>query len=143
MKTFSHVFFTVMTLIWVSVLIWVFFPLGAPITSLPGDLVYPETVTVGGKIHVVRNLRVIREEPVVVNRAVMRGDCRKTCEIIDLPGGNLTLKVGDYPNVLRDHILPNTVQPGDWRLVFTIQWADRVGALHVEPLTVLAIKVVA
>lgn len=130
-----------MTAIWVSVLIWVFFPLGAPIINLPGDFIDTQTVTVGGKVNVVRNLQVKRQEAVMVHRSMIRGDCSKSCEIINLASSSLMLKVGDYHSVTFTHQLPSIVEPGDWRLVSTTEWIDRIGGSHIESLAELAIKV--
>ena len=143
MKRPQTLLFGVLTATWVGALIWALYPIGPPIIGTGNDSVSPQEVEVGGIIHVTRNLHVFREESVMVIRTLIRGNCTINCEIVDLPSGNLTLKPGDYPNVLRDHILPATVQPDTWRIVFAIHWRDRIGRTHIEPLEELSFKVVA
>lgn len=141
MKRFITIAFYASTLFWVCFVAWSFLPEEAPIVSAPGDSIQPLIVKVGGVITISRNLHVKREAPVFVQRTLVRGDCAKSCEIVDLPSGNITLPAATYGNLLRDHKLPTVVEPGDWTAVFTIQWTDRLGRTHYEPLMPLAFKV--
>ena len=142
MKTLQSIIFSTLTAAWMIALVWLFFPMSSPIVGLGGDSVTPNEIPVGGTIHILRNLRANREENVTVTRTLVRGDCRFNCEIVDLPGGNLSLKPGIYPNLLRDHVLPSTVEAGNWRVLFSMQWYDRIGRVHTEKLQELGFRVV-
>lgn len=118
---------------------WMYSP--CPLVDLGGDAVEPAVVKPLGKITVTRNFRVLREEPMRVSRQMIHGDCKKSCEIVDLPGSTLALDPGEYPNFKRDHLIPSYVEPGQWRLVFTIHWQDHLGRELHQKLTELTVTV--
>lgn len=113
-----------------------------PIELLGGDSVTPKVVRVRDVITVTRNFRATRNTSVYVTRTLVRGDCRKSCEIVDLPSGELALEEGDYRNARREHYIPGLLQDGTWRLVFSIKWEDWLGRAHVLKLPELEIEVV-
>ena len=128
-------------LFWIASFLWVLFPMSSPIVSMQGDSVAPLIVPVGGTILIKRNMRVTREEPVTVIRTVVQGECAVNCEIIDLSSGNLLLAEGDYIDMKREHILPLSLRPGLWKAKFYINWQDRLGRSHSEPLQELSFTV--
>lgn len=58
---------------------------------------------------------------------MVKGDCKKSCDIVDLHGGALTLAPGNHMNLRRAHIIPPTVTEGKWRLAFSVHWDDMIG----------------
>ena len=141
MKKLLSKMFLFSWLFWISALLWALFPMGSPIVSMQGDSIEPPIVQVGGTIFIRRNMRVTRKEPVTVIRAVVQGDCSVNCEIIDLSSGNLLLAEGDYIGIKREHILPLSIGPGLWKAKFYINWQDRLGRSHSEPLQELSFTV--
>lgn len=125
----------------ILLLVLALFPIGPPIVDTGDSSVSPKKVRRFDTVTVSRNLRSYRADDVTVVRTMVRGDCNKNCEIIDLPGGRLNLQPGDYKNVSRDHIIPSTAQNGQWRLVFSLLWRDLIGRTKVEVLPELQIEV--
>lgn len=113
-----------------------------PVQSLGGDAIEPATVKAGGVFTVTRSLRVHNDTALRVTRAMVKGDCAKNCEIIDLPGGALTLAEGSYVNLRREHFIPTTASAGMWRMVFTIHWQDALWRNRYLTLMELPIEVV-
>lgn len=113
----------------VAALVIVLYPPPSPVTSLEGfvDTVEPVKVHVGGIISVSRNLRSTTGEQVTVFRTIVRGDCKVSCEIVELTSSMISLAPGDYHDAKKDHVLPITADPGVWKIVFTILWKDALG----------------
>lgn len=133
----------VSSLIGVALLAYAYMhPPPSPYVSTGGDSLNPEKVKVLGAVAISRNFLITRREPMFVVRTMVKGDCSVTCEIIDLPGGNLTLEPGAYHNVIRDHSIPSFAQPGHWVLKFSIQWQDRFGRTLSAEMPPLAMEVV-
>ena len=138
----SGIFYGVLTAIWMTVLGWAIWPLDSPYVNLPGATVSPKIVKALGIITISRDFKITRDEPIFVQRTLVRGDCKQSCEIVDLPSGNLMLPVGIYKGMTRDQILPITVEPGNWVARFSIQWRDRLGRSRTEPMEELSFTVV-
>ena len=118
------------------------FPPPPPISTTGNDdSVTPTVVKAGETISVTRSLRSISEAPVGVVRTMVKGDCAKSCEVIDLFHGSFSLKVGEHMRVKRDHVIPLRAEPGEWRLVFWITWQDRLGRTLKTKLPELTIEV--
>ena len=141
MRRALNVGFALCIFYWVGTGIWFIWPIDPPMIELPGSTVTPQIVEKLGVITIARTLVVSREESVFVQRVLFRGDCAKSCEIIDMPSGNLTLPIGAYPSMSRDHILQRTVESGEWRAAFNIQWRDRLGRTHIVPMQELKFTV--
>lgn len=129
-------------LVWTLALAFWYYAHPAPIVMLGGDLAEPTQVRAGGIVVVSRNFRVVKNEPLHVTREMIKGDCRKACDIVSLPSGGLALEAGEYTNIRREHRIPTHVSPGLWRLVFTIHWQGRLGRYVSAPLPELLIEVV-
>lgn len=114
----------------------------APFEDLGGDAVSPAMVKPGGSVTITRNIRVLSGEPLRVTRTMLKGDCKKSCEIVDLHGSALTLNPGTYTNLRRDHVIPITVTEGKWRLAFSVHWEDLIGRDRHIKLKELEIEVV-
>lgn len=128
--------------VWV-VLIGVFlYPMPAPIDFIGGDSVGPVKVKPGGSITVSRNMSVTNAVPMQVTRTMVKGDCKKNCEILDLVHGRLLLDEGEYRNLEREHVIPLLASPGIWRLKFSVAWSDAFGRQHSKDLPELQIEVV-
>lgn len=132
--------------IWLAIALWAgttVFLLYAPVPfeDLGGDSISPQKVKAGETVAIIRNLRVIRDTPMRVTRSMIKGDCRRSCEIIDLPSSVLTLQPGEYLNLRRDHIIPLLASPGMWRMAFAIHWEDNLGRGHHESLKDLSFEV--
>jgi len=140
--TISNVFFSLMTATWLGVTVWAFWPLGSPINYLPGDKVTPEIVQVGGTITVHRNIQVVREEQITIVRTLASGDCSKSCETVELPSSTFIPAVTPLRAQKRDVQLPPTVKPGEWRVVYHLEWKDRAGRIHREIIPVIKFTVV-
>jgi hypothetical protein len=121
---------------------WTIFYLPSPpVENRGGDSVTPETVKAGGTVTVLRSYRVHREADLTVSRVMVRGDCAKECEVLDLTNSNLVLEPGDYVNVRRDHVIPLRASPGEWTLRFTWHWMDALGRPRTLALVPLRIVV--
>lgn len=142
MRTIRAALFYVAVLFWLGLFIWLIWPIEPPITELPGAYVTPTTAKVGGSISILRNFRASRNEPVTVIRTLVRVDCGHDCEVADLPTGKIIFPAGDQPGRVRDHKLPYAVEPGKWKAVFFLEWRDRIGRVHSEPLQELSFTVV-
>lgn len=114
----------------------------APIQFLGGDLVSPTKARAGEAVTVTRSFRILRDDPMTVTRTMISGDCAVSCEIVDLPGGNLALSAGEYLNMARDHVIPAVAQPGMWRLVFSVNWRDHLNRERRVALPALDVEVV-
>jgi len=121
--------------------LYLFFHEDTPIIDLDGDSVVPQQVLAGGAISVYRSFRFTRDESVTVTRLMVRGDCAKSCEFLDLAQSAHLLKAGDYWNVRREHVIPLQASPGKWSLQFTWQWRDAIGRHHKLALAPLEIEV--
>lgn len=99
----------------------------SPLVDLGGDAIAPAAVKPLGRIEITRNFIILRSEPMRVSRRMIKGDCRTSCEIVDLPSGSLLLDPGEYRNIRRDHLIPSFVAPGEWRVLVTIYWQDQLG----------------
>ena len=141
MNSLLKISFLICVLYWVGTGVWFFWPESSPIIELPGSTVEPREVQARGKITITRSLVSSRDESAFIQRTLVRDECQGSCEIVDLAGGNLTLKIGTHLNLPRNHILPVTVEPGKWRAVFYLHWQDRLGRTHIEPLQELPITV--
>lgn len=118
------------------------YPRPAPIASMGGDSVSPAKVRTGSAVIVSRNLAITQAIPMHVNRTMVKGDCRKNCEIIDLTHGRLLLDEGEYRNLEREHIIPPQASPGVWRLKFSVGWSDAFGRQKSIELPELSFEVV-
>lgn len=98
-----------------------------PFTDLGGDTVEPAKVPVRGTVVITRNYEITRDTPLRVTRRMIKGDCKASCELIDLPESWLVLAPGVYRNVKREHIIPSTASPGLWTLSFTLHWKGLLG----------------
>lgn len=132
----------IVVVLWLAVLALLFMPEAPPIESLGGDTVEPATVRPGDRVSVTRSFRIVRSVPMSVNRTMVRGDCKRSCDIVDLANGSLTLEAGDHLNVVRPHVIPAFVSPGQWELRFTVVWEDRLGRQRKTVLPELPITVV-
>jgi len=128
-------------LVWVATLA-IILPSPSPIEAMGGDAVAPQITRAGSSVTVVRNFRIMRDIPIRVTRAMVKGDCNKSCEIVDLSTSHLVLAPGVYHNVRREHQIPATVTPGTWTLIFTVHWGNFLGADHKMNLPPLDIEVV-
>lgn len=124
------IFYAAMTLTWVSVIAWALWPLDCPLQYEGGDAVAPKVVSQGGTISVTRKFFVSRESPVTLVRTLIKGDCEKSCETVDLPSSAVALAAGERRTQARDFTLPDTVDAGEWRVVFYVKWKDRIGREH-------------
>lgn len=131
-----------MFVLWAGLLAWMVYTPSSPFVDLGGDKVVPTKVKAGDVVTVTRNFRITREAPMAVTRTMVRGDCKASCEILDLAHGKLLLPPAEYRNVLRDQAIPTTAQPGVWQLIFTVQWEDSLGRDHNQKLAALEIEVV-
>lgn len=113
-----------------------------PVELLGGDRVTPASIRPGGVVTIARNMRIVRSHPLTVTRSMIHGDCKKRCEIIDLPTSLLTLDPGEYLNLERDHIIPALAGVGHWRLVFALRWQDRFGRETHQKMPELTIEIV-
>lgn len=134
-------------LLLLGVLVWtatlaLLLPSPPPINTMGGDSVEPSVVRAGESVIVVRNFRVLRDSPIRVTRAMVKGDCKKACEIVDLTTSHLILAPGDYHNVKREHHIPATVTPGKWVLVFTMHWDNVFGEDQKVNLPLLELEVI-
>ncbi len=109
-------------LLWVATVAFYFWPASPPYESFGEDTVTPSHVKAGEAITISRNFRATRRELWTVSRTLVQGDCRKSCELIDLPSGSLMVEEGTYVDVRRTHVIPMRVTPGVWVLRFTVQW---------------------
>lgn len=141
MKLIKFLLYAVSAMWVMTIAFWMSTP-SSPIEQLGGDTVSPERVRAGEIVTVTRNFRIIRNQAMSVSRTMILGDCEKRCEIVDLPSGHLTLAPGDYINIQREHVIPATTDPGEWRLVFSVNWQDRLGRTINERLPELTIEVV-
>lgn len=116
--------------------------LPSPYIPLGGDSVAPAQAKMFETVAVTRNYEITRAAPMFIVRTMTRGDCRASCEIVDLSSGHLLLPVGVYRNVVRDHIIPSSAQPGQWVLRFSVQWQDRFGRTLTAALPPLQIEVI-
>lgn len=129
--------------LWAVAIGMLFIPPSSPVTFSPPDSVSPIKVKAGESITISRNLTVHRTEHVYVLRAMIKGNCVvPPCEVLDLPAGQLILERGEYKNLSRVHLIPTLATPGVWRLVFSIQWEDRLGRRITKMLPELMIEVV-
>ena len=113
-----------------------------PIEYFGTDSVTPQRVKAGEIISVTRSFRIKRSEDFTVTRALVRGDCTRSCEIVDMSTSQLTLEPNEYRNVERRHTIPRRVDPGVWELRFTFHWHDFLGRDRTLPLPPLFIEVV-
>lgn len=133
---------TIITVLWIAAFgLWMYVPL-PPVINWRNDSVTPAEIKIGGTVSVSRSFTVTRDDDIMVVRAIVSGDCRKLCEIIDLPEGRFKLEPGEYNNVIRDHVIPATAGLGTWRLVFRILWNDTLGRTISTPLPELTFNVV-
>lgn len=121
---------------------WFTWPLEAPIKWMDGDKVAPLELKPGQMLYVTRQFEAIRAEPVVMLRTLIRGDCRKNCDIVDLPSSTINLQIGEHRNQTREFVLPAGMDAGEWRVVFTAQWKDRLGQVQTVKLKELTFKVI-
>lgn len=116
---------------------------GPPVTYLSGDSVEPSSMHAGDEVTVTRSFRVDRPGNGVIVRSLVRGDCKLQCDNVDLP---TTTRYFGPPGIYtnrRKLTIPRAVEPGDWRLVVTVEWEDRFGRRRVTVLQDLPIKVLA
>ena len=128
--------------IWAALVGLLFYKPASPFVDLGGDEVAPAKVAPGGTVTVTRNFRIVRDEPMTVTRAMIFGDCKESCEILDLSTSKLSLTQGEYRKIAREHIIPMLAQPGPWRLVFVVHWQDHFGRELRQPLAELSVEVV-
>lgn len=114
----------------------------APVVDLGNPSVSPTVVKPGERIEVTRNIRILKPDSLRVVRTMVKGDCKKACDIVDLHGGALTLATGDHMNLRRYHVIPVTVSEGKWRLAFSVHWDDLIGRDRHIKLKELEIEVV-
>ena len=126
----SSVIFSAFTALWIVVLGWAVWPVAPPLEFSEADAIWPKVVKVGGQISITRSFSVTRSDAVTIVRALIKGDCAKSCETVDLPSSVVHLAEGHHRTQTRDFILPLTVDPGLWRVVFVVQGTDRVGRSH-------------
>ena len=129
MKVSSFIF-CAFTATWIIVLGWAIWPISPPLSFIEDDAIWPKVVKVGEQITIARTFTVVRSDPVTIIRALIKGDCSKTCETVDLPSSLVHLDEGHRRTQTRDFILPMTVDPGEWRVASIIQWTDRIGRSH-------------
>ena len=129
-------------LIWAAAYLFWLYAFPSPIELMGGDTVTPQKVRAGERVSITRNFRVLRAEPLNVTREAIRGDCKKSCEVIDLTSSTMTLPPGEYRNVVREHTIPIHAEPGIWRLVFSVHWQGRFGRYVSESLPELTIEVI-
>lgn len=132
---------SICAVLWSGTILFGFTEPPSPYQSYGVDYVEPTKIHAGDVIGIYRTFKIIRPETVNITRAMVRGDCTKTCEILDLPSGSLTLEPGDYKDVRRDHIIPANITPGIWTLRFTVQWDSRLGIQQSMKLPLLQIEV--
>lgn len=119
-----------------------FYPQHSPMEIIGGDKVYPQTVHPGETISIFRSFNVTRLEPMGVTRRMIKGDCKKTCEIVDLVHGSfLPDKIGPTIDVKRDHTIPMNITPGHWRVMFAVTWHDWLGRTKTMELPELSVEV--
>lgn len=97
-------------------------PQSPPFESFGTDTVTPDRVKAGGTFVISRNYRTTRREVWTITRTMMRGDCAKSCEFVELPSGSLLVEEGTHVDVRRSYVVPAQVTPGVWTLRFTVQW---------------------
>ena len=135
----KYIFYLV-TATWVVIIGWGLYPIGPPITWLDGS-VTPE-VKMNGEFTVTREFIVNRSEQVTIIRTLVNGDCKKICEIVDLPTSIILLPPGEHLTRGRDFVLPKAVNEGTWKVVFVAQWRDRIGRTKTVPLKELSFNVI-
>ena len=112
-----------------------------PYRQLGGDRVIPTVVKPGGYVTVVRNFEVVRNTTTIIVRRMASGDCRITCTFIDLPSGPLSLPLGTYAGVMRDIQIPETAEPGKWRLEYSTKWETPFGRTLTAPWPVIELEI--
>lgn len=127
---------------WVATAVLWLYVQSPPVENWHDDIVSPTTVRVGDEIVVSRSFDAMRTDVINVTREMIRGDCKKTCDRIELPGGSLQIEPGEYRGVKKTYIVPAAASPGEWRLAFTIHWEDRFGRSLKQKLPELNIRVV-
>lgn len=113
-----------------------------PVKRWNDDMVTPREVHAGDTITIYRSFTVTRATTLKVSRVMVKGDCRKACDLRDMPSSIMEIEPGDYVRARRDHIVPLTTQPGVWKLKFYIHWHNRLGQTKTMPLPELEIEVV-
>jgi hypothetical protein len=113
-----------------------------PVVGWVNSSVEPIKAKAGDTIEVSRTFTATRDESMLVTRTMVKGDCKKACEIIDLPSSTLNLTRGDYTGIKREFIIPITASPGVWTLRFSIHWQNWVGRTLTQALPELTVEVV-
>lgn len=137
----SLVFSAAVLALWVvTVVAWVL-PETPPIVHWNIDSVSPTSVMPGGTITITRNFVVIRKQKVHVTRTMVKGDCTKQCEFLDISNGTVLLDIGDYPNTSREHVIPQRATPGMWTINVSMSWVDSFGRQHSMSMQPLEIEI--
>ena len=111
-----------------------------PIEFTGNDLIEPKVVIPGSDFRVAREFNVKRSAHVMITRYLVKGDCSKNCEVVDISQGYSYLTKGHYFR-WREHRIPEHTDPGEWTLNVTMKWQDLLGFTHTQNLRPLQIKV--
>ena len=127
--------------LWLATIALYLWPQSPPFESFGTDTVTPDRAKVGESFVVSRNYRATRREVWAITRTMVRGDCRKSCEFVELPAGALLVGEGTYVDVRRSYVVPANVTPGVWTLLFTVQWDAAFWGTQKMPLPPLTITI--
>ena len=118
----TYVYIAAGLLLWAGTTALYFWPPDSPIESMDGDYITPSRVKAGESVVIGRNFRATRDALWTITRVLVRGDCSKSCDRIDLPSSSTTVSEGTYLDNRRPHVIPLYTPPGEWRFEVTIQW---------------------
>lgn len=137
----TRIYIAAGALCWLATIALWLWPAPAPFESFGVDTVTPDRIKPGDAFVVSRNYRATRRELWTVTRTMVRGDCAKTCEFVDLPAGSLMVEEGSYVDIRRAYVAPVTITPGVWVLRFTVQWDSLFWGVQKKSLPPLSITV--
>ena len=126
---------------WAAVAWLALYSLSPPVNNWHDDSVSPTTARTGDEIVVARSFDAIRTDTIKVTREMIRGDCKKSCDRVEMPSGTLTVEPGPYREVKKTFVIPAAATPGEWRLVFTVHWDDSMGRTFKQKLPELVVQV--
>ena len=127
--------------LWLFLGVVIFVPPPSPIVFIGGDTVEPAVVKAGGKITVTRNYTLKRDLSFTVGRRMTTGDCPHKCVFYNLQNTQQFRPAGTHAGSL-EHTIPESAEPGKYRLEFNVFWENWLGKNYVTPMPVLEIEVV-
>lgn len=134
--------YATLSLTWASLAALYFYVPPSPMVPISGDTATPSIVKVGDIVTVSRNFKITRAAPFKVVRTMVQGDCARNCEIIELSSSSITRQPGVYVGNTRELVIPQTADPGQWVLQYTLHWNDWFGRAHSRPMPPLTIQII-